>query len=68
MPLEIQIDRNACQGAKACVRRAPRTFSLDREGKSVAARPPGDDDAVIREAAQACPHFAIEVSESSPHG
>ena len=66
MPLEVRIDRNACTGSTACVRRAPRSFSLDREGKSVATNPPGDPDDKLREAANACPSFAIEVREAAP--
>ena len=63
MPLEILIDREACQGARACVRRAPRTFSLDSDGRSRAADPPGDGEAEIRQAARSCPHFAISLRE-----
>ena len=65
MALEIRIDRTACQGARACVRRAPGTFSLDADKKSVAADDPDDDEATIREAASACPFFAIEVRGSA---
>jgi len=62
--LEIRIDRDACRGSRACVRRAPATFSLGADGKSRAAAPPADDEATIRAAAAACPFFAIEVRES----
>jgi ferredoxin len=62
MPIEIRIDRTACQGAGACVRRAPRSFALDAERRSRALDPPGDDEATIRRAAAACPFFAIEVA------
>ena len=65
MALEIEIDRSVCQGEKECVKRAPRTFSLDRDGVSRAASQPGDDDTSIRNAANACPHFAIKVREAS---
>lgn len=61
MDLEIRIDRSACRGAQACARRAPGTFSLDAEGKSRASDEPTDDEDTIREAAAACPFFAIEV-------
>jgi ferredoxin len=63
MTLEIRIDRSACRGAKSCVRRAPKTFALDSEGRSSAAAVPGDGEAAIRDAAAACPHFAITVRE-----
>jgi ferredoxin len=65
MPLEIYVDRSACQGAKSCVRRAPRSFSLDSEGRSRVALNPGDDEKAIRDAAAACPHFAITVRDLS---
>ena len=64
MGLEIRVDRKACQGARICVRRAPGTFSLDDEKKSVVADTPAEDKTTIREAANACPFFAIEVRES----
>jgi len=63
MALAIRIDRAACHGSRECVRRAPRTFSLDGDGKSRASATPGDDDATIRAAASACPFFAIEVRD-----
>jgi ferredoxin len=66
MALEIRIDRNACHGSMGCVRRAPATFSLDAERKSVASAQPREDEAAIRQAADACPFFAIEVRESGP--
>lgn len=67
MSFSIKIDHTACQGEKACIRRAPRTFSLDRKGKAKASHPPGDSDAAIREAAGACPHFAIALRDEEGH-
>ena len=61
MPLEIHIDRGICRGSMSCIRRAPGTFSLDREKKSVVALAPREAESVIREAARACPFFAIAV-------
>ena len=49
--LSIQVDRSACRGAASCTRRAPGTFSLDAERKSVVAAQPADPEPVIREAA-----------------
>jgi ferredoxin len=63
MSLEIHVDRTACRGSRSCTRRAPRTFSLDGEGKSVVADRPRDPEDAIRAAAGACPFFAIEVRE-----
>jgi ferredoxin len=61
MTLEIRVDRDACRGARACVRRAPGTFSLDAHEKCVVAEAPAEDEATIRDAANRCPFFAIEV-------
>lgn len=60
MSLEIRVDREACQGAGACLLRAPRTFELDEDG-IVRVRAPEDPEAEILAAARACPHFALEV-------
>lgn len=68
MAFSIRIDRETCRGAAACVRRAPGTFSLDAEGRSVAAAEPVEDEATIRGAADACPFFAIEVVEAERPG
>jgi ferredoxin len=59
--LELSADRAACRGARACVRRAPATFSLDAQRRVVIAVAPGDGEAAIVDAARACPNFAIEV-------
>ncbi len=67
-PVAITIDRVACRGAGACVRRAPRTFALDAEGKSRLVEPPNDDEDTIRAAAGACPYFAIELSAAPAEG
>jgi ferredoxin len=59
--LEITAERASCRGARACVRRAPATFSLDAQRKVVIAEEPGDGVEAIVDAARACPSFAIEV-------
>jgi ferredoxin len=64
--LEVRVDRAACRGSRACTRRAPGTFSIDAEGRSVVAQRPTDGEERIREAAAACPFFAIEVRETGP--
>jgi ferredoxin len=63
VPLKIAIDPSACRGTGACVRRAPGTFSIGSDHKSRAVDAPAEDEAAIREAAAACPFFAIEVRE-----
>ncbi len=65
MALEIRIDRTACRGSQACVRRAPGTFSLASNGVSQAADAPTDPESTIREAARACPFFAIKIRAPS---
>jgi ferredoxin len=59
--LEIRADLAACRGARACVRRAPATFSLDAQRKVVITRQPGDAEHAILDAARACPNFALTV-------
>lgn len=61
--LRATVDRAACRGAAVCTRRAPRTFSRDREGRAVAADPPGDQEEALRQAEAHCPNFAIRLME-----
>ena len=63
MPLEVHVDRSACRGSMSCVRRAPATFSLDAERRSVPLNPAPDPEPVLREAAESCPFFAIQLRE-----
>jgi ferredoxin len=66
--LHVRVDRSACRGAGSCARRAPGTFSLDAEHRSVVAAHPRDPADAIRAAAQACPFFAIEVGDAPGKG
>ncbi|MGH7288784.1 MAG: ferredoxin [Myxococcota bacterium] len=59
--IEIHVDRDACTGARACVLRAPASFTLDADRKAVAAAVPGDADEALLAAARSCPNFAIEL-------
>jgi ferredoxin len=59
--LEIRADRAVCKGARACVRRAPATFSLDASRRVVVSPARGDAPEAIVAAARACPNFALEV-------
>ena len=63
MALEVHVDHTACRGSRSCVRRAPATFSLNENRRAVVASEPGDPEHAIREAAAACPFFAIELKE-----
>lgn len=60
----IHVDRTACRGSGACAQRAPETFQLDTEHKSVVIAPRGDPEASVRAAAAACPAFAITLEET----
>ena len=62
--LEIEIDRDACSGARACTLRAPHTFALDEQRKAVVMDPAGDPEPAILEAARSCPNFAIELTRN----
>jgi ferredoxin len=59
--LEVQVDREACTGARACVLRAPASFALDADRKAVALEPAGDPEEAVLAAARSCPNFAIEL-------
>lgn len=63
---DIEVDRNACRGAAVCVRLAPGSFSLDAQNRSEAIRPPMDGDGAIRDAADRCPYFAIQLIPREP--
>lgn len=59
--IEIHVDRDACTGARACMLRAPASFTLDADRKAVASAAAGDADEAIFAAARSCPNFAIEL-------
>ena len=63
MALKIKIDRETCIGASACIAEAGKTFALDDEGKATVIDPKGDEEQAIRDAVEACPTQAIELSE-----
>ena len=59
MGLEVHVNHSKCHGSRSCMRRAPATFSLNPERRAIVAEEPGDSEEAIREAASACPFFAI---------
>ena len=59
MKRTIEVDRGACLGARACIRRAPASFSLDAERKAVVAATPGDPVQALEAAVAGCPNFAL---------
>jgi ferredoxin len=60
-PLRIGIDREACMGSGNCAFHAPNTFDLDADLKAVVVDPAGDDEDLIRLAADGCPTRAISL-------
>ena len=55
----IEVDRDLCIGAQSCALIAPKTFSLDDQGKVLVLDGPHDDDATVIAAAESCPVRAI---------
>ena len=66
--LRIVIDRDACMGSGMCIVYASGTFSHDEEAKAVAADPPGDDEATVRSAVDACPMGALTLVPAEGEG
>jgi len=65
MHIDIDIDKDVCIGAGQCALAAPGVFTQDDDGFSalLPGREDGGGDAMVREAARACPVGAISVSE-----
>ena len=61
MALKIEVDRNKCVGARACVEVASEVFEIDDEDKSVVKNKDGADRDTILDAAESCPTMAISV-------
>jgi ferredoxin len=63
--MKIRTDVGACVGAGQCVVAAPRVFDLTEDGKVVTLdeNPPADLHDQVRNAAFACPAFAITLDE-----
>jgi len=54
------VDKDLCTGCGTCAVLAPKTFRLTDEGKVEVIIPPGDKEAQIQEAIDACPVEAIK--------
>ncbi|MFJ9817594.1 ferredoxin [Streptomyces sp. NPDC101151] len=67
MHIDIDIDKNVCIGAGQCALAAPAVFTQDDDGYSmlIPGREDGAGDAMVREAARACPVSAIKVGETA---
>ncbi|MDO0924543.1 ferredoxin [Streptomyces sp. TG1A-8] len=61
--MHIDIDKDACIGAGQCALAAPGVFTQDDDGYStlIPGREDGAGDAMVREAARACPVGAITI-------
>jgi ferredoxin len=81
MPYKVKVDRSLCIGSATCVAVAPKTFELDREGKSVIKQKNGsttsdfvpysniaDEEVNILNAAKSCPVNAIVIVEVDENG
>jgi ferredoxin len=64
--MKIRTDVEACVGSGQCVVVAPQVFDVDDDGKVVVINehPEPELSAAVRNAAFACPAFAIEIDES----
>lgn len=58
---QININREVCIGAAACVAAAGKSFELDAEGKSSLLSPAEDTQEALQQAAMACPTRAIRL-------
>ena len=65
---DIVVDRELCMGSGMCIVYAPGTFFHDDDAKAVAADPPGDDEATVRAAVDACPMGALSFVPADGQG
>ena len=56
-----KVDKEKCLGCGACASIAGNTFKIGDDGKSEVVNPTGDDEATIKQAADACPVQAITI-------
>ena len=64
--LKASVDRDACIGSHACIRRLPEAFEADEEGKARWRESARVDEEDLEQVARGCPGFAIEVVRSAP--
>ena len=63
--ITVEVDRDACIGASACIPLAEKTFTLDADGKAmILATADQDSEEAIVEAARACPVQAIKIKNA----
>ncbi len=56
---KIVIDRKKCVGCGLCATIAPKTFKLDKDGKSVVINQEASSEGEIKRALESCPVKAI---------
>jgi ferredoxin len=64
--VKVSVDSERCQGHTLCSMIAPDSFELsdiDGTASPVNEEVPGDQEDVVREAAQSCPEQAISIEE-----
>ena len=61
--MKVRINKEKCLGCGTCTILASKSFKLADDGKAEVLEPYGDDEQIIREAADSCPMGAIEVVE-----
>jgi len=59
--MKVGVDKDKCIGCGACTAVAPKSFKLSEDGKVEAIIPPGDEEVVIKNAAESCPVEAIKI-------
>jgi len=60
--LTVEINRETCIGASACIPPAEKTFALDDEAKAIVlATAEEDNEQALMDAARACPVQAIKI-------
>ncbi len=64
MTIDVETDRQKCQGFGKCVNWAPATFSLDDEGKVALGDAGASADDALVKAAKSCPYRVITVSSA----
>jgi ferredoxin len=59
--MKLVIDKAQCISCGTCMALAPKTFKWDAESKAEAIDPPGDTEADVKSAVEACPVQCIKM-------
>ena len=60
--MKIVVDKDKCIGCGTCVAIAPKTFKLGEDDKAEVIEPLGDEEEIVRQAADSCPVEAIKIT------